>query len=1282
MNKIFILSERRTKWITSNGVENRATEQSFDIPMDAQKFMSKLIFSLKNNLFEIIFKLIFFSLLLIGLNGWGQTTSTTTTENFTTPGLQTWTCPAGVFSIDIECWGAGGGGGGAKISSGSASGGGGAGGGYVKRTSYPVTPGNSYTIFVGNGGTAGANTGIDGGDGEASYFIDATTIMAVGGNGGKKSTTTSGNGAGGAAKSTGNVGFSSTFSYYGGSGGTGSSGCSGGYYAGGGGASAGNVTSTISQNGACRYGGTAPTGGVVGSDAGWASSGNGSAGTTKGSGGSGGKVNSTTGYAGGAGGSGQISITYSLYTTVTATTAGSYEWTPPCGVTSVIVEAWGGGGGGGNCSDATNGGSGGGGGAYSKSTLTVIPNVTYYYNVGNAGSGASSSNSNTSSAGGDSWFNASNAVPTSTAGVLAKGGNAGLRNAGSAGAGGSSAAGFGTDCKYSGGSGGTGDGNGGGGGGSSAGTGASGNNGVNGSSASFNDGGASPTGGGAGGAGRGTGGSGSIGSGVSGSSPGGGGGGSDDASNKSGGNGASGRVVITYVTPTIPVAAVISSPANAGTNVNVTGTTLNWTNGGGASTYNVYFGTNNPPTNIVNGTNQAGTSYDPGTLSGNTTYYWRIDAVSSGGCNTTEGMVWIFTTATSCLTATNTTTTSDICETQTKGLTGTPSGGTWSVIAGGGTISGTTYTPADVAANTTATVRYTIAANGGCSATTSDVSFTVTPTVTINAFSPATSTRCQGAATVTTTTTATNSTGITYSLDATTLAFSGNSINASTGAVTYAAGWSGTTTITASAAGCSGPVTTTHVVTTTSSNPTVSTTVASGDFIWYGSSTAWNTLSNWKTFNGSTYSVPSVAPSLNDRVIISSTNTCVTSQPILGSNTTIGSLIVEAGATLDQSVYNLTVKGDFTNNGTFTSGAGTTIFNGTSAQTINGNSNTTFNNLTLNNSAGLTVSKGITINGVLTFTSGNISASSSTEAVTFETTGSVSGAADTKCIVGFCKKNTNSTTKFTFPVGTSTLYRQASVTPSSSSATTWTVKYYGAGYGTYTVTGGSIYQPSKREYWTIDRSGASDATIELSWGSNSNVYAPNASDLIVAHFTGTAWENAGGNNISGTSSGVVSSNTNWSAYSPFTLGSQQYAVTLPITLVSFNAKPYQKDVKVSWQTASEVDNDYFTLERSENGKDFSEITRVDGAGNSVHTISYFTMDSDFDRTILYYRLKLTSFHGEETYSDIISVDMSQTQNKGVIIMTVNSLGQEVDETAKGIVFDIYSDGTSVKRIQF
>ncbi|MGN6267216.1 MAG: hypothetical protein ACTHM5_16165 [Ginsengibacter sp.] len=113
----------------------------------------------------------------------------------------------------------------------------------------------------------------------------------------------------------------------------------------------------------------------------------------------------------------------------------------------------------------------------------------------------------------------------------------------------------------------------------------------------------------------------------------------------------------------------------------------------------------------------------------------------------------------------------------------------------------------------------TASAEGCNGPATTTLTVTTTPTVTIAAFTPATLTRCQGAAIITTATTASNnSSAIVYSLDATTAAFAGNSINSSTGAVTYAAGWSGTTTITASAAGCNGPATTTLTVTTT---PTV-----------------------------------------------------------------------------------------------------------------------------------------------------------------------------------------------------------------------------------------------------------------------------------------------------------------------------------------------------------------------------------------------------------------------------------------------------------------------------
>lgn len=94
---------------------------------------------------------------------------------------------------------------------------------------------------------------------------------------------------------------------------------------------------------------------------------------------------------------------------------------------------------------------------------------------------------------------------------------------------------------------------------------------------------------------------------------------------------------------------------------------------------------------------------------------------------------------------------------------------------------------------------------------------TITPSVDLPVFAlGSTSTRCEGAGDITYNATAANSTSISYNLDAASVT-GGNSINSSTGEVTYDAAWTGTSVITANADGCNGPVTTTHTVTTTSS---------------------------------------------------------------------------------------------------------------------------------------------------------------------------------------------------------------------------------------------------------------------------------------------------------------------------------------------------------------------------------------------------------------------------------------------------------------------------------
>ncbi len=118
-----------------------------------------------------------------------------TLASFTTVGSTTWTCPAGVYSVEVLVV-AGGGGGGAWV------GGGGGGGGVIYRPAFPVVPGTAYTVTVGGGGTGEYNPGSYGGmpaatNGGNSVFGSLTALG--GGRGGSWSPyppTTGGSGGG------------------------------------------------------------------------------------------------------------------------------------------------------------------------------------------------------------------------------------------------------------------------------------------------------------------------------------------------------------------------------------------------------------------------------------------------------------------------------------------------------------------------------------------------------------------------------------------------------------------------------------------------------------------------------------------------------------------------------------------------------------------------------------------------------------------------------------------------------------------------------------------------------------------------------------------------------------------------------------------------------------------------------------------------------------------------------------------------------------------------------
>jgi len=92
-----------------------------------------------------------------------------------------------------------------------------------------------------------------------------------------------------------------------------------------------------------------------------------------------------------------------------------------------------------------------------------------------------------------------------------------------------------------------------------------------------------------------------------------------------------------------PNKPISPNPSNGAINQSIN-VDISWSDGGGTTSYKVYFGTDSSPDSGEYKGSQTGLSYDPGTLNYNTTYYWRIDAVNSDG--TTTGDVWRFTTQT------------------------------------------------------------------------------------------------------------------------------------------------------------------------------------------------------------------------------------------------------------------------------------------------------------------------------------------------------------------------------------------------------------------------------------------------------------------------------------------------------------------------------------------------------------------------------------------------------------------------------------------------------------
>ncbi|MCR9173654.1 MAG: hypothetical protein NXI10_14225 [bacterium] len=117
---------------------------------------------------------------------------------------------------------------------------------------------------------------------------------------------------------------------------------------------------------------------------------------------------------------------------------------------------------------------------------------------------------------------------------------------------------------------------------------------------------------------------------------------------------------------------------------------------------------------------------------------------------------------------------------------------------------------------------------------------------------------------------------------------------------------------------------------------------------------------------------------------------------------------------------------------------------------------------------------------------------------------------------------------------------------------------------------------------------------------------------------------------------------------------------------------------LKWKTVSEINTSHFKVERSSDGVNWRHLDDVAASGNSNSSISYAYLDKNYDPTMNYYRLAQYDNDGSLVWIDRVTINNTPTESE--LVKTVNSLGQEVSSDTKGVIYDVYSDGTTKMRV--
>lgn len=180
-------------------------------------------------------------------------------------------------------------------------------------------------------------------------------------------------------------------------------------------------------------------------------------------------------------------------------------------------------------------------------------------------------------------------------------------------------------------------------------------------------------------------------------------------------------------------------------------------------------------------------------------------------------------------------------------------------------------------------------------------------------------------------------------------------------------------------------------------------------------------------------------------------------------------------------------------------------------------------------------------------------------------------------------------------------------------------------------------------WWDITSSHAVTANVTFTYrGIENTLSSPyNTGNIGAQHWNGTGWDAPIGSAPAVSSgTGAVTAN-GLSTFSPWVLAS--VTAPLPIELTDFSANCVDNHIVIYWTTSSEHNNAYFTLEKSFDGHNFTDIVTINGAGNSQTTHHYHYSDNTDNNRVVYYRLRQTDFNGYSKTFNALSVQPCEHQ---------------------------------------